>query len=77
VFNTFTALEVSALRKPKKNVKTRNVVLKIESYKKLEQYKVDLMKEKGGDASVTFDDAVVTLLEEHYDRKTNNKGDTP
>lgn len=68
VFNTLTALEVSALRKSKKNVKTRNVVLKMESYKKLEHYKVDLMKEKG-DASVTFDDTIITLLEEHYTRK--------
>ena len=68
VFNTLTVLEVLTLRKPKKNVKTRNVVLKIESYKRLEQYKVDLMKERV-DSSVTFDDAIITLLEEHYDKK--------
>jgi len=57
------------VRRAKKNVKTRNVVLKIENYKWLEQYKVDLMKERGGDASVTFDDAVTTLLEKHYGKK--------
>lgn len=70
VSNTLTILEVLNVRKAKKNVKTRNVVLKIENYKRLEHYKVDLMKEKGGDASVTFDDAIVTLLDEHYNGKT-------
>jgi hypothetical protein len=71
VFNALTTFEVLNVRKPKKNVKTRNVVLKIENYKKLEQYKVDLMKERGGDASVTFDDAIVALLDEHYSKKNS------
>lgn len=52
------------LKNPKKTVRKRNIVLRIETYKKLEQYKVDLVKEKA-DPNTTFDDAIMSLLEEH------------
>lgn len=58
-------LEVAVLKNPKKTVKKRNIVLKIETYKRLEKYKVDLVKEKG-DPNITFDDAITSLLEQHY-----------
>jgi hypothetical protein len=61
-------LEASDLKSHKTTVKKRNVVLKIETYKKLEQYKVDLVKEKS-DPNITFDDAITGLLEEHYEKK--------
>jgi hypothetical protein len=47
----------------RKNVKKRNVSLKIETYEKLEQYKIKLMSEKGN-SRLTFDDVVNSLLKE-------------
>lgn len=49
------------MSKQKVSAKKRNIVLKIKTYKKLEMYKVNLMKEKG-DPKVTFDDVVNDLL---------------
>lgn len=43
----------------------RNVVLKMDTYKRLERYKVDLVKEKE-DLKITYDDAILSLLKEHY-----------
>lgn len=43
----------------------RNVVLKMDTYKLLERYKVDLVKEKES-PKVTYDDAISSLLKEHY-----------
>lgn len=65
VLNILDIFEVARLRNPKKIMKKRNIVLKIETYKRLEKYKVDLVKEKGN-PNITFDDAIASLLEEHY-----------
>lgn len=50
----------------RKKVAKRNVVLKIETYEKLERFKIKLMSEKE-DSRITFDDAINFLLdkEEH------------
>jgi hypothetical protein len=45
----------------RKDVQKRNVVLKIETYEKLEKYKIKLMSEKG-DSRLTFDDVIIELL---------------
>lgn len=46
----------------RKNVTKRNIVLKIETYDRLEKYKIKLMSEKG-DSRITFDDVINFLLE--------------
>jgi len=51
------------MRKPKKNVKTRNIVLKIETHERLDKYKIKLMNEKE-DSKLTFDDVINDLLDE-------------
>jgi hypothetical protein len=40
----------------------RNVVLKIETYERLDRYKIRLMSEKE-DSSLTFDDVINNLLD--------------
>jgi hypothetical protein len=45
----------------RKDVPKRNVVLKIETYERLEKYKVKLIGEKG-DSRLTFDDIINELL---------------
>jgi hypothetical protein len=50
-----------------KEIKKRNVVLKIETYDRLEKYKVKLISKKG-DSKLTFDDTINDLLD-----KTENK----
>jgi hypothetical protein len=45
----------------RKNVQKRNVVLKIETYEKLEKYKVKLIGERG-DSRLTFDDVINDLI---------------
>lgn len=46
----------------KKAVKKRNVVLQIDTYERLEKYKIRLMSEKE-DSSLTFDDVINNLLD--------------
>jgi hypothetical protein len=46
----------------KKTVKKRNVVLRIDTYQRLDKYKIKLMSEKG-DSSLSFDDVINTLLD--------------
>jgi hypothetical protein len=46
----------------RKQVKKRNVVLKIETYERLDRYKIKLMSEKE-DSSLTFDDVINSLLD--------------
>jgi hypothetical protein len=43
----------------------RNVALKMDTYKRLERYKVDLIKKKE-DLKITYDDVILSLLKEHY-----------
>jgi len=49
-------------RPPKKNVDHRNIVLKIETYKRLQKFLVDLVKERGI-PNVSFDEAINELLD--------------
>lgn len=46
----------------RKKVTKRNVVLKIETYERLDKYKIKLMNEKG-DSKLTFDDIINDLLD--------------
>lgn len=46
----------------RKDVQKRNVVLKIETYERLEKYKAKLIGEKG-DSRLTFDDAINELID--------------
>lgn len=46
----------------RKDVKKRNISLKIETYKRLDRYKIKLMSEKG-DSSLTFDEVINELLD--------------
>lgn len=54
-----------AMVKPRGKVSKRNIVLKIETYKRLEKFLLELM-EKRGSPRVTFDEAVNALLDEYY-----------
>jgi hypothetical protein len=45
----------------RKDVQKRNVVLKIETYDRLEKYKIDLIGKKGN-SRLTFDDVINDLL---------------
>jgi len=49
-------------RKQNKNASRRNVVLKIETYNRLERYLVELVKRKGV-PRVSFDEAINELLD--------------
>lgn len=46
----------------RKKVEKRNIVLKIETYEKLDKYKIKLMSEKE-DSKLTFDDVIISLLD--------------
>lgn len=46
----------------RKNVKKRNITLKIETYKKLEKHKIALMGATS-DSRITFDDVINDLLD--------------
>lgn len=50
------------MQKKKKTVRKRNVVLRIDTYQRLDKYKIKLMGEKG-DSSLSFDDVINTLLD--------------
>jgi len=49
-------------RQRKDNTQYRNIRLTIETYEKLDKYKIKLIGEKG-DSRVTFDDAINILLD--------------
>ena len=49
------------MAKKRENVSKRNISLNIETYEKLEKYKIKLMSEKG-DSRLTFDDVINSLL---------------
>jgi len=46
----------------RKTVSKRNIVLSIETYERLEKYKIKLISEKGN-SKLTFDDIVNDLLD--------------
>ncbi|MDF2955706.1 MAG: hypothetical protein OD815_001322 [Candidatus Alkanophagales archaeon MCA70_species_2] len=50
--------------KSRKRVSKRNIVLKIETYNRLEKFLLEVMKKKGS-PRVTFDEAVNFLLDEY------------
>ena len=54
--------------KSRTNVSKRNIVLKIETYNRLEKFLLELMKDRES-PRITFDEAVNALLEEHEDRE--------
>jgi len=49
-------------RRQKGNISRRNVVLKIETYDRLEKYLVELVKRRGV-PRITFDEAINELLD--------------
>lgn len=50
----------------RKKVTKRNVVLKIETYERLDKYKIKLMNEKE-DSKLTYDDVINDLLDKVED----------
>lgn len=46
----------------RKAVETRNVVLKIKTYERLEKYKIQLITEKGT-SQLSYDDVINSLLD--------------
>jgi hypothetical protein len=60
--NTYYVNRILTNMQDRKNVKKRNVVLKIETYEKLEKYKAKLIGKKG-DSRLTFDDAINELID--------------
>jgi hypothetical protein len=55
--------------KPRKDdTDYRNVRLYINTYNKLDRYLLELMQ-KRGDRRLSFDDAIKTLIEDHYSYK--------
>jgi hypothetical protein len=55
--------------KPRKDdTDYRNVRLYIDTYNKLDGYLLELMQ-KRGDRRLSFDDAIKTLIEDHYSYK--------
>jgi hypothetical protein len=49
----------------RKSVEKRNVVLRIETYERLDKYKIKLISEKG-DSRITFDDAINDLIDKCF-----------
>jgi len=60
-------LSKSKLRKQDNSAKTRNVVLKAETYLKLEKYKVELVKRRQS-PKITYDDVINDLLENRLEK---------
>lgn len=58
----------------RKKVAKRNVVLKIETYERLDKYKIKLMSEKE-DSKLTYDDAINDLLDKVEDNSVERKKD--
>ena len=56
------------MREQKENMTKRNIGLNINTYQRLEKYKIELIKKKG-DLKITFDDVINDLL----DRSTESK----
>ena len=61
------------MAKKRENVSKRNVSLNIETYDKLEKYKIKLMSEKG-DSRLTFDDVINSLLDKSQENRFVVKG---
>ena len=48
-------------------VKKRNIVLRMETYERLQRYLLELIQ-KRGNPKITFDEAINALLDEHEER---------
>ena len=48
-------------------MKKRNIVLRIETYERLQRYLLELIQRRG-DPKITFDEAINALLDEHEGR---------
>lgn len=59
------------MARSRKNVSKRNIVLKIETYNRLEKFLIELMKEKSSHR-ITFDEAVNALLDGCEKKGGNN-----
>ncbi|MEN2975378.1 MAG: hypothetical protein ABDH32_07380 [Candidatus Caldarchaeales archaeon] len=61
--------------KPKKSdAVKRNIVLKMETYERLQRYLLELIQ-KRGDPRITFDEAISALLDEREGRVKDESGD--
>ena len=60
ILNSHNILEIRMQNR--KKVEKRNVVLKIETYERLERFKVQLISEKNN-SRLSFDDAINNLLD--------------
>ena len=58
----------------RKRVTKRNVVLKIETYERLDKYKIKLMNEKE-DSKLTYDDVINDLLDRVEDNSVERQKD--
>lgn len=71
--NTPTTYHIlMTMRDSKRKVSKRNIVLKIETYGRLEKFLIELMKSKES-PRVSFDEAVNTLLDGHEKGGSGNE----
>jgi len=56
----------------KRGVKKRNIVLRIDTYERLQKYLVELIQRRG-DPRITFNEAISALLDEHEKWKEERK----
>jgi hypothetical protein len=61
------------VKQRKKSVEYRNVRLSIETYKKLDKYLIELIQQRG-DRSISFDEAIKSLIEAYYSTKLKKEG---
>lgn len=61
-FNVENVLKATAGLQNRKKVTKRNIVLKIETYERLEKHKIKLMSEREN-SRITFDDVINALLD--------------
>jgi len=60
-------------RKRSQSVKYRNIRLTIETYERLDNYRLELMQQKK-DTRISLNETVATLLEEHYSKQKGENG---
>ena len=56
------------MKRMNSNVMKRNIVLRMETYERLQRYLLELIQ-KRGNPRVTFDEAITSLLDEHERRE--------
>jgi hypothetical protein len=65
----YVSCVIKMVKQREDSVKYRNVRLSIETYNKLDRYLLDLMQ-KRGDSRISLDDAIKSLIEEYYVKRT-------